>query len=78
MNPARESEPGEVWVAGCNLATGYVGGQGADKFIDNPHAAHPGNYINSRRQKQGVMYCSGIGHDLRLVGRETTNFKTEK
>ena len=43
MNPARESEPGEVWVAGRNLAAGYVGGQGADKFVDNPHAAHPGN-----------------------------------
>ncbi|XP_026745827.1 uncharacterized protein LOC113507173 [Trichoplusia ni] len=41
MNPARESEPGEVWVAGRNLAAGYVGGQGADKFQDNPHAAHP-------------------------------------
>lgn len=41
MNPATESEPGEVWVAGCNLAAGYVGGQGADKFVDNPHAAHP-------------------------------------
>ncbi|XP_075986669.1 nonribosomal peptide synthetase ebony [Anticarsia gemmatalis] len=41
MNPARESEPGEVWVSGCNLAAGYVGGQGADKFVDNPHAAHP-------------------------------------
>ncbi|KAJ8715460.1 hypothetical protein PYW07_009942 [Mythimna separata] len=41
MNPARESEPGEVWVSGRNLAAGYVGGQGADKFVDNPHAAHP-------------------------------------
>ncbi|KAM3957963.1 LOW QUALITY PROTEIN: nonribosomal peptide synthetase ebony [Aphomia sociella] len=41
MNPARESEPGEVWVAGHNLAAGYVGAQGADKFCDNPHADHP-------------------------------------
>nr|XP_049705072.1 zwittermicin A synthase ZmaJ [Helicoverpa armigera] len=41
MNPARQSEAGEVWVAGGNLAAGYVGGQGADKFVDNPHAAHP-------------------------------------
>ncbi|KAJ0170911.1 hypothetical protein K1T71_013683 [Dendrolimus kikuchii] len=41
MNPSTESEPGEVWVAGHNLASGYVGGQGADKFLDNPHAAHP-------------------------------------
>lgn len=41
MNPARETEPGEVWVAGHNLAAGYVGAQGADKFCDNPHADHP-------------------------------------
>ncbi|KOB65291.1 Ebony, partial [Operophtera brumata] len=41
MNPARESEPGQVWVAGGNLASGYVGGQGAASFQDNPHAAHP-------------------------------------
>ncbi|KAL0811268.1 hypothetical protein ABMA28_009686 [Loxostege sticticalis] len=41
MNPSRESEPGEVWVAGHNLAAGYVGAQGADKFCDNPHAQHP-------------------------------------
>lgn len=41
MNPSRESEPGEVWVSGRNLARGYVGGQGADKFCDNPHASHP-------------------------------------
>ncbi|KOB72627.1 Ebony, partial [Operophtera brumata] len=38
---ARESEPGQVWVAGGNLASGYVGGQGAASFQDNPHAAHP-------------------------------------
>lgn len=41
MNPVTESEPGEVWVAGRNLAAGYVGGLGADKFLDNPHALHP-------------------------------------
>ncbi|XP_050357431.1 plipastatin synthase subunit B [Nymphalis io] len=41
MNPSREEEPGEVWVSGRNLAKGYVGGQGSDKFCDNPYAAHP-------------------------------------
>ncbi|XP_053619845.1 beta-alanyl-bioamine nonribosomal peptide synthetase ebony [Plodia interpunctella] len=40
MNPALESEAGEVWVAGRNLAAGYVGGQGRDRFPDNPHADH--------------------------------------
>lgn len=42
MNPARESDPGEVWVAGSNLAAGYVGGQAPEKFCDNPHASLPG------------------------------------
>ncbi|XP_068625419.1 beta-alanyl-bioamine nonribosomal peptide synthetase ebony [Battus philenor] len=41
MNPAREAEPGEVWVAGSNLASGYVGGQAPEKFCYNPHATHP-------------------------------------
>nr|NP_001298393.1 tyrocidine synthase 3 [Papilio polytes]BAJ07596.1 Ebony [Papilio polytes] len=41
MNPAREAEPGEVWVAGRNLAAGYVGGQAPEKFCYNPHASHP-------------------------------------
>lgn len=42
MKPARECDPGEVWVAGSNLAAGYVGGQAPEKFCDNPHASHPG------------------------------------
>lgn len=46
LNPVTESEPGEVWVAGHNLATGYVGGQGADKFVDNPHATHTGKFCD--------------------------------
>ncbi|XP_049880564.1 zwittermicin A synthase ZmaJ [Pectinophora gossypiella] len=41
MNLSRETAPGEVWVAGSNLAAGYVGGQAPEKFCDNPHAAHP-------------------------------------
>ncbi|KAL0860782.1 hypothetical protein ABMA27_009326 [Loxostege sticticalis] len=41
MNPVQKSEPGEIWVAGLNMAAGYVGGQGADKFCDNPHSQHP-------------------------------------
>lgn len=48
MNPARESDPGEVWVAGSNLAAGYVGGQAPEKFCDNPYASHPGrNFLNN-------------------------------
>lgn len=45
MNPVRESDPGEVWVSGTNLAAGYVGGQAPEKFCDNPHASRPGKEI---------------------------------
>ncbi|KAL4707041.1 hypothetical protein ACJJTC_014320 [Scirpophaga incertulas] len=41
LQPAREAAPGEVWVAGCNLASGYVAARAADRFCDNPHADHP-------------------------------------
>ncbi|XP_037876452.1 ebony protein isoform X1 [Bombyx mori] len=41
LSPTRDSEPGEVWVAGANLAAGYVGGGGANRFCDNPHATQP-------------------------------------
>lgn len=47
MNPVRESDPGEVWVSGSNLATGYVGGQAPEKFCDNPHASSPGKLFSN-------------------------------
>ncbi|CAH0721044.1 unnamed protein product, partial [Brenthis ino] len=56
MNPARESEPGEVWVSGRNLAKGYVGGQGSDKFCDNPHAAHPDFSRLYRTGDYGILH----------------------
>ncbi|XP_047512420.1 mycosubtilin synthase subunit C [Pieris napi] len=56
MNPSRESEPGEVWVAGQNLAKGYVGGQAPEKFCDNPHAAHPDFSRLYRTGDFGILY----------------------
>ncbi|CAG9138066.1 unnamed protein product [Plutella xylostella] len=41
MNIVREGEIGELWVSGRNLASGYVGGQGKERFPPNPHATHP-------------------------------------
>ncbi|XP_032523252.2 beta-alanyl-bioamine nonribosomal peptide synthetase ebony [Danaus plexippus] len=35
------AESGEMWVAGRNLAAGYVGVAQDTRFEDNPHAAHP-------------------------------------
>lgn len=74
MNPAHESEPGEVWVAGRNLAEGYVGGQGADKFIDNPHAAHP-DFARLYRtgdfgvlQKGVILYAGRTDSQIKIRG----------
>ncbi|CAB3257676.1 unnamed protein product [Arctia plantaginis] len=74
MCPVRESEPGEVWVAGCNLATGYVGGQGTDKFIDNPHASHP-DYARLYRtgdfgvlQKGVILFAGRTDSQIKIRG----------
>ncbi|XP_045506438.1 tyrocidine synthase 3 [Colias croceus] len=56
MNPCRESEAGEVCVGGSNLARGYVGGQGADKFCDNPHANNPEFSRLYRTGDYGILY----------------------
>uniref|UniRef100_A0A182S6R2 AMP-dependent synthetase/ligase domain-containing protein n=1 Tax=Anopheles maculatus TaxID=74869 RepID=A0A182S6R2_9DIPT len=36
LNPVRTEEIGELYVAGLNLAEGYVNGRDPDRFIDNP------------------------------------------
>ncbi|GBP61022.1 Tyrocidine synthase 3 [Eumeta japonica] len=55
MNVVREGETGEIWVGGMNLANGYVGGQAPEKFMDNPHTAHPGTQpTNSLYTNMGV------------------------
>ncbi|VVD05713.1 unnamed protein product [Leptidea sinapis] len=56
MNPSRESDTGEVWVAGQNLARGYVGGQAPEKFCDNPHASHPDYSRLYRTGDYGILY----------------------
>ncbi|CAH2097149.1 unnamed protein product [Euphydryas editha] len=65
MNPSRESEPGEIWVSGRNLAKGYVGGQGADKFCDNPYAAHPDFGRLYRTGDFGILYKGVILYEGR-------------
>lgn len=42
MNMVEMSEMGEIYVAGYNLATNYVGGVGQDKFVENGYTKTPG------------------------------------
>ena len=41
LRPVRTEEIGELYVAGLNLAEGYVNGRDPDRFIDNPLAIDP-------------------------------------
>ncbi|XP_053669616.1 mycosubtilin synthase subunit C [Anopheles nili] len=41
LQPVRTEEIGELYVAGMNLAEGYVNGRDPDRFIDNPLAIDP-------------------------------------
>uniref|UniRef100_A0A182QGJ1 AMP-dependent synthetase/ligase domain-containing protein n=1 Tax=Anopheles farauti TaxID=69004 RepID=A0A182QGJ1_9DIPT len=41
LRPVRTEEIGELYVAGLNLAEGYVNGRDPDRFIDNPLAVDP-------------------------------------
>jgi len=38
-----QGKRGEVFVAGCNLAKGYVGISEPDKFLENPYAKSLGD-----------------------------------
>ncbi|XP_037779413.1 surfactin synthase subunit 3-like [Penaeus monodon] len=41
-NPVSEGHIGEIFAAGLNLASGYVGGAQQDKFVSNTLSQDPG------------------------------------
>lgn len=41
MKPVRRGEIGELFVAGANLAHGYVNGRDKDRFVDNSLTVEP-------------------------------------
>ncbi|XP_072935672.1 beta-alanyl-bioamine nonribosomal peptide synthetase ebony [Epargyreus clarus] len=84
MNPSRESEPGEVWVAGANLAAGYVGGQAPEKFCDNPHASHPdfGRLYRTGDfgilQKGMILYAGRTDSQIKIRGHRVDLLEVER
>lgn len=48
FRPALAGQPGELFVAGRNLAAGYVAGRDPHRFLDNPLAVHP-DYVRLYR-----------------------------
>ena len=42
MGITKDGEIGEIYVAGYNLCSGYVGIQDSDKFMDNPYTKSTG------------------------------------
>ncbi|XP_063389390.1 beta-alanyl-bioamine nonribosomal peptide synthetase ebony [Cydia fagiglandana] len=84
MHPARESEVGEVWVAGANLACGYVGGQAPDKFCDNPHATSA-DYGRLYRtgdfgmlQKGVILYAGRTDSQIKIRGHRVDLQEVER
>ena len=44
MGLSGEEDIGEIYVAGSNLCSGYVGVSSSDKFMDNPYNLTKGKY----------------------------------
>ncbi|KAJ2940472.1 hypothetical protein O0L34_g6402 [Tuta absoluta] len=84
MNPSRESEPGEVWVSGSNLAAGYVGGQAPEKFQDNPHATQPefGRLYRTGDfgvlQKGVILYAGRTDSQIKIRGHRVDLQEVER
>lgn len=42
MNMSENGDIGEIYVAGYNLTSGYVGGASPEKFVENTYTRTPG------------------------------------
>lgn len=64
LEPLRVGETGELYVAGRNLACGYVGGRDASRFVENPLAVDPSEceIAPSRQERRPAFYSSSMLH----------------
>lgn len=47
MRPVKMGQTGELFVAGANLAAGYVNGRDKFRFVENPMASDPSEFAAS-------------------------------
>ncbi|KAK4875342.1 hypothetical protein RN001_011764 [Aquatica leii] len=84
FRPVRAGEVGELFVAGANLADGYVNGRDPDKFIENPLAVDPA-YMKLYRTgdfariiKGTVMYEGRTDSQIKIRGYRVDIAEVEK
>nr|BDT05249.1 ebony protein [Gryllus bimaculatus] len=82
--PVPVGEQGQLFVAGSNLALGYVAGRDADRFIDNPFAVDPdysllyrtGDY--ARILKGTIIYEGRTDSQVKIRGHRVDLSEVER
>ncbi|KAK5644614.1 hypothetical protein RI129_005914 [Pyrocoelia pectoralis] len=82
--PVKVGEVGELFVAGANLASGYVNGRDPDKFIENPLAVDP-TYMKlyrtgdfARVEKGIILYEGRTDSQVKIRGHRVDLSEIEK
>lgn len=84
FRPVKAGDVGELFVAGLNLAAGYVNGRDPDKFIDNPLAIDPtfsklyrtGDY--AKIEKGTLLYEGRTDSQVKIRGHRVDLSEVEK
>lgn len=84
FRPVKAGEVGELFVAGLNLAAGYVNGRDPEKFIDNPLAVDPtfsklfrtGDF--AKIEKGTVLYEGRMDSQVKIRGHRVDLSEVEK
>jgi acyl-coenzyme A synthetase/AMP-(fatty) acid ligase len=84
FRPVKSTAIGELFVAGANLASGYVNGRDPDRFIENPLAVDPmfsriyktGDYASLHK---GMIYYEGrTDSQIKIRGHRVDLSEIEK
>ncbi|KAF5292447.1 hypothetical protein FQA39_LY13994 [Lamprigera yunnana] len=84
FRPVRAGETGELFVAGLNLAVGYVNGRDPDRFLENPLAVDPA-YMKlyrtgdfGRLVKGSIVYEGRTDSQIKIRGYRVDLSEIEK